>query len=538
MASTPQPDLAALATTYADTLCAAFPVVATQLGRHDHDHRLGELDPAALSQLVRDVSAIRSQVTPALDAANADTRADARALDGVMAVRLLEWEEDQQWRRNPDQAIETCLGGCFALLLRDFAPVAERLDALTSRLGAVPAYLESARAVWSDVPTIWAQGAAESAAAGATFFRDDLVAAMSDGDDRSARAALEAAAKAADALDATAAHLATLGRDDAPWKAGEDRVARRLRHEHHLPDSPATMERRGLALVEETLELLNTTDPSWRASVTRLKHDHPAAPDLVAAYRDEMQRAREFVIETRLAPTTDAPLDVRPTPQFWAHLLPYAAYDPPGFFEHDQTGIFWVTVPEGPGAEEQLKGHFRHAITVTAVHEGFPGHHQQLTQANAAGNLLRCLADSSLTIEGWAFYCEQMLWEQGYYGNDVGLRISQLKDQLWRAARVVLDMRLHCGDLTVDEAVDYLVDVADLERDNAIAEVLRYTSTPTYQISYAIGKAEILALRDTVQKIQRDRFDIASFHADLLGFGNLAVPLSAEALLARIGSGA
>jgi uncharacterized protein (DUF885 family) len=182
-----------------------------------------------------------------------------------------------------------------------------------------------------------------------------------------------------------------------------------------------------------------------------------------------------------------------------------------------------------------LKGHFRHAITVTAVHEGFPGHHQQMTQANASKQLLRVLANSSLTVEGWAFYCEQMLWEQGYYGDDTGLRISQLKDQLWRAARVVLDMRLHCSDMTPEAAVDYLVDVADLERDNAAAEVLRYTSTPTYQISYAIGKAEILALRDAMQKAQRDQFDLGAFHAALLRFGNIPVPLSAHAMLSAAG---
>jgi uncharacterized protein (DUF885 family) len=113
--------------------------------------------------------------------------------------------------------------------------------------------------------------------------------------------------------------------------------------------------------------------------------------------------------------------------------------------------------------------------------------------------------------------------------------VTQLKDQLWRAARVVLDMRLHCGGATFEEAIDYLVDVARLERDNAEAEVRRYTSTPTYQIGYAIGKAEILAVRDAVQAAEGSQFDLARFHARLLEFGHIAVPLSAAVLRATAG---
>jgi uncharacterized protein (DUF885 family) len=527
------PTLPELAAAYADAVCAAYPVGATALGRHDHDSRLGEYTPATFDDLARQLNALRAGVASHLNAADPAEHADAHALDGALASHLLELDVDEQWRRNPDQAVETVLSGAFSLLLRTFAPLDDRLTALSSRLAAVPAYLDSARRVWSDVPALWAETAAESAAAGAAFFRGELRDAL--GDSKLADKVMEQAAVAADALDATAAALSEQT-SDAPWKAGEELVTQYLRHKHHLPDTASEMEQRGVTLIEETVAQLEATDPKWRDSVTRMKEDHPSSADLVAAYRDEMERARAFVLERGLAPATDAPLDVRPTPKFWAHLLPYAAYDPPGFFERDQTGFFWVTVPEGPGTEDRLKGHFRHAITVTAVHEGFPGHHQQMTGANAAGSLLRVMADTALTVEGWAFYCEQMLWEEGYYGDDRDLRVAQLKDQLWRAARVVIDMRLHCGAMTFEEGIDELVRIADLERDNAEGEVRRYTSTPTYQICYAIGKAEILALRSQLQAKQGAGFDLGAFHARLLDFGNIAVPLSARAMLAEAGS--
>jgi uncharacterized protein (DUF885 family) len=128
-----------------------------------------------------------------------------------------------------------------------------------------------------------------------------------------------------------------------------------------------------------------------------------------------------------------------------------------------------------------------------------------------------------------------MLWEEGYYGDDPVFRMFQLKDQLWRAVRVVVDIGMHTGELDVDAAVDELVRVADLERPNAVAEVRRYTSSPTYQICYAIGKDEIRTLRTRCRALDGAAFRLGAFHDELLSFGTLPVPLIADAMLAARG---
>jgi hypothetical protein len=532
-----------LAGEYVDLVCEAFPTRATALGRHEHDHRLGSYDAATFDAHASAVRRLRRELAPltaghlighttghAIGASHPCRSVDARALDGLLATELLELEREQQWRRNPDRAVDGALSACFALLLRAHAPAEERAAALADRLGAVPAYLEQARSAWSDVPALWAWSAAESASAGVGFLRGDLAIAL-DGV-RRRDVVMAAAERAADALEHTAATLRELqSRDGHEWALGEPLVAEHLRVEHHLAQTPAATAAAGRALVAETTDRLDAIDPDWRAAFGRSKDDHPAARGLVAAYRAEMERVRDYVARHGLAAATEAPLDVRPSPRFWAHLIPYAAYDPPGYFEPDQRGVFWVTVPEGERVEERLRGHPWPGIVVTAVHEGYPGHHLQLTRANQAAGLVRTLAASTLTIEGWAFYCEEMLGEAGYYGDDHGLHISQLKDQLWRAVRVVVDMGLHCGDLTFEAAVDELVRVADLEPANAEAEVRRYTSSPTYQICYAIGKAEIVRLREELRARGGAAFDLGRFHDELLGYGSVPVPLVAEAML-------
>lgn len=514
-----------IALSYAEALSDDFPVAATYLGRHDQDFRLGEYSAEIFESHGRRIASLSRKLAGGPGAATLE----GRALQGTLSTSLLEIEREQQWRRNPDVAIESALGGCFALLLREFAPLPDRIAALRSRLVEMPAYLDGARRTWTDVPALWAETAADSASFGAEFLRGDLALALGESTDASQT--MSAAENAADALDLAASHLRSLADSTASWRLGEELVAQRLLVQHHLKDSPAEMESRGLTLVEEAIAALDNADPQWRKTLAQLKENHPRAEDLVETYRAEMERARDFVALHNIAPISDAPLEVRPTPRFWAHVLPYAAYDPPGYFEPDQRGIFWVTVPQGPNAAEQLGGHPFAGLIVTVVHEGYPGHHLQLTHANAYGGLARTISDSTLTVEGWAFYCEQMLGEVGYYDTDSASGLYQLKDALWRAARVVLDMRLHAGDLSFDEAVRYLVEVADLEVPNAQAEVRRYTSSPTYQICYAIGKAEILSLRETMQQRLGADFDLGRFHRDLLGYGSVAVPLAAEAML-------
>lgn len=519
--------LDAIARSYADLVCETFPIRATFLGRHERDHELGEHSASTFETFGSRIRALRAE----LAAAGSDG-VEARALDGTLATELLEVENEQQWRRNPESVVDAALSGCTDLLLRGTAPFDARARALRDRLATFPAYLDQARRTWSDVPLAWSDAGADTARAGATFLRDDLPEALAELDTALAASLVDTATAAAGALDATAAALDGLP-DGGPWMAGEAALTERLRHQHQLTDGPAAIQARGNALVAETLAKLDELDPSWRELVTREKRRHPRVDELLSRYVEEMRRAQTFVADNGIVTATDDPIEIRASPRFWADLVPYAAYDAPGYFEPDAHGVFWVTVPDGPDANERLAGHAMPSIVLTTVHEGYPGHHLQLTRANRDAGLVAALVDSPLFAEGWAFYCEEMLWETGYYGDDPVLRAFQLKDQLWRAVRVVVDMGLHTGQLDVAGAVDELVRLADLERPNAIAEVRRYTSTPTYQICYAIGKQEIGAVRARCEMLDGDAFALGGFHDELLSYGTLPVPLVAEAMLTR-----
>jgi uncharacterized protein (DUF885 family) len=117
-------------------------------------------------------------------------------------------------------------------------------------------------------------------------------------------------------------------------------------------------------------------------------------------------------------------------------------------------------------------------------------------------------------VEGWALYCEELMHEQGFYLDPL-TRLFQLRDLLWRACRVVVDVGLQRGSLTFMQAVDYLVETAMVERVNAVSEVRRYTMTPAQPLAFLIGKLELLG----------------DFHARVLALGSLPPALLREELL-------
>jgi uncharacterized protein (DUF885 family) len=256
------------------------------------------------------------------------------------------------------------------------------------------------------------------------------------------------------------------------------------------------------------------------------KADHPEAGTLLQVYEKEMAALRQYVVDHEIAtiPPGES-LRIVETPAYLRPILPYAAYSQPGILEEKQEGLFFVT-PVDPTApaeaqEQQLKGHYWAKLPITALHEAYPGHHLQLIWANRRETIPRRLGSfiATLFIEGWAFYCEELLEQMGYIAAPVQ-RLGRLSDQLWRAARIILDVSLHTRGMPVEEAIDMLVTECRLEPANAQAEVRRYTQSPTQPQSYLMGK---LAILDIVRDYERAHpgASLREKHDAILGCGSL-----------------
>jgi uncharacterized protein (DUF885 family) len=264
-------------------------------------------------------------------------------------------------------------------------------------------------------------------------------------------------------------------------------------------------------------------DPSASAAEVAdlVKEDHAATfAESLGEYRTAMDAARAFVVERGLATTPEEDhLNVIETPSFIRHLIPFAAYYEPAKFDGQPVGTYIVTPPSSP---EMMREHNRASISNTSVHEAYPGHHLQLSAAITNPSLVRLFSGAPEFTEGWAFYCERMMKEAGFDDTPKGWYIVHT-DAIWRATRIILDVSLHRGLIGFDDAVERLVAETGFERPAALAEVKRYTSTPTYQLSYLFGRHMIEKLKGEVAARQGRDFDVRRFHDTLLYGGTMPV---------------
>ncbi len=130
------------------------------------------------------------------------------------------------------------------------------------------------------------------------------------------------------------------------------------------------------------------------------------------------------------------------------------------------------------------------------------------------------------TVEGWALYCEEMMLEEGFYDDKDFLDIQQVRfnqkfDELWRAVRIILDVKLQTNQISYEDAIDFLISETGTTRELATGEVTRYTQSPSYPLGYLIGKHLILKLREQLQRELGAKFSLRWFHDVILRAGGI-----------------
>ncbi len=509
------------------------PVWATFLGLSDYDHLLADGTPEGIEQDIADSRRFLAELEE-IDPANLSPANRVERELAMLATRRQIFDDDVHriWERRVSAADE--LGdGVFLLLARGARPLPDRLAAIRSRLEAAPRLLEEHRPRLRARPMrLWNELELQSAASLPELFGDALAAAREhhgDGDGEVVR--LERAVEtAAQALEAYSGWLREqLGRADDSFALGSERYDELIglrAFDGLSTDDILEIGRQQLAdnaRARRAVAAEIDAEASEQEVLDRVKSDHP--PDFAGAldgYRRAMAEARRFIVEHDVASLPEGEsLSVVETPRYLHNVLPFAAYFSPAKFEAGSSGLYVVTpsVDGNPGA---MREHNWASIYNTSIHEAYPGHHQQLTAANAHPSLVRLLVDAPEFVEGWAMYCEQMMREEGF-DTAPERRLMMYTDAIWRACRIILDIRLHRGEIGIAEAVDFLVERTGFERPNAAAEVNRYTYTPTYQLSYLLGKVLLLRLRADEQARLGDSFSLKAFHDALLREGSLPV---------------
>jgi uncharacterized protein (DUF885 family) len=516
------------------------PILATSLGLHEYDDRLGD---GGVEVLLAELDADKAHLgmIESLDPGALSPEAQFERDLEIHNLRaaIFDTEELRTWERR-SVALDTVGDGLFLLFARDHAPLADRLETIAGRLEAVPTFLQGARSR-ARVPQVrlWQSIEIETAENLPAFF--DQIVAASDGVVGEAEARrLE---RAADGAKIAVAEYRgwlhdTLASATDEWAAGRERhdeIVRRRAFDGL--DSDAILELGWQRLAEEKEARVRTAreiDPAADEATVldRVKSDQPRTfAEALDAYRDAMLRARQHLIDHDLVTVPDDErIEVIETPEYLRNVIPFAAYFEPAKFDPNPKGIYVVTPSVGDNASA-MREHNYASISNTSIHEAYPGHHLQLSVAARHPSLTRLLTDAPEFVEGWGMYTELMMREHGF-DDDPRFRLILHTDAIWRACRIILDVRMHRGELSIDEATRFLVEHTGFEEPNARAEVQWYSYRPTYPLSYLLGRTLLLGLRADEQRRLGDRFSLRSFHDTLLRNGSLPISFHRRLLAA------
>ncbi len=518
---------------YTDYALKSQPVTASFLGVHDYDEDFTDYSPSGIKKHVKKLDTFKTKLKEIQKRyLSPEKRVDYELIQSKIEMELIFFKKYPLHEILPDLYLNEILFGVYVLVTRDFDSARNRGICVTRRLAQVPNLLRHAKKNVKKPPQVFTESAIHTCQGATMFLETSIVEFAKLIDGTLSDALLEANDEAITALEQFGKYLSEelLENSNGKFATGKVLFNQILKHEHHLPFNSDDLIKIAKKVIRHTENEMKKVaadidkNKDWREIVEKLKTEHPTVKSLTRSYEKEMKRAKKFVEENDLVTIPEGEtIEVVPTPPFAKMLIPYAAYISPAPMEESQKGTFWVTVPDDVSraeAKQRLQGHSKWGLAVTALHEAYPGHHLQLTTANKHKNLVRSLIETSVFAEGWALYCEEMMYDAGFY-TDPEQRLLQLKDNLWRAYRVLIDVGLHTDSMEFEDAVKMLVEKAYLEEPNAEAEVRRYCQSPTQPMSYIIGKHLILELKKIYKKGKGKQFDQKQFHDDLLSHGTI-----------------
>jgi len=461
-----------------------------------------------------------------------DEAIDYALLEGRLTIQSYEQAKEDYRLKQPDTY--SPIDAIYILTVRatnDF------VGNLISRLNRTPALIQQGitnlNRKDANPPKLWTENALEGAKGGISFLdslphHPKVQAAAIDAN--MLGTALEKAKSAiADFADFLQRHL--LPRSNASYAVGEEHFNLLLKKKHFLDHDAQSLLTLGENLFAKTkpeLEALAeelAPGKGVEAVAKAIQENHPSSDQILTVYDRAMTAARDFVREKKLVnfPTKEE-LRVVHTPVFRRHEIPFAAYLSPSPKDPDQVGYYYVTPVTD---DDLLREHNYVGLENTSVHESYPGHHLQFSIANctpAASTLPRLMNESSVFYEGWALYCEQLMQEQGFLKTKEH-RFVMLKDRLWRALRIIIDVKTQTGKMTYEEAADMMVRELHFPREQACGDLNWYSQSPSVPMGYALGWSIINRLRDQEQKRLGHKFSLCDFHDKLLSAGSISLPL-------------
>ncbi|OLZ09536.1 DUF885 domain-containing protein [Sulfobacillus thermosulfidooxidans] len=523
-----------------------FPFVATDLGLHDWDEALPPVSEASRQAFEKTLSQART----ALNRINPETLdredwADYMTLKFNVESLWLDVTRDHPERKDPNLFNAVISASLLSLARGQFGTADSRGQALLERLRQVPGFLMAGLRQLDNPPVLYVDMAIDQFTRTLPFLRDDIPQAFQHVNSRLRQDIAEASEQAAQAYENFVDDLKTKIKPKAhgDYRLGPKRYWEKF---YWLEGNEASLDEL-LRMADKELERLQAKlkdvvaqyDPSANPQqvIAHIRHDHWSRDTLLKHTSQLLDQLRDFVERQQLV---SIPQSLHPrvveTPAFM-RLTTLASIVPPGPFEQSSRQAYYqVTLPDSSWSLEdqdaQLQTLNKATMQMISIHEVYPGHFVQFLQIPKTSSTVRRIFGSGAFIEGWAHYTEELMIEQGYGDGNLALQISYVLEALERLGRFIVAIRLHRGDVTLDDAQKFFETECFMTPMGAKRETLRGTQDPFYLI-YTWGKFQILHLRRKAQERWGSAFTLQRFHDALLSHGMPMFPVLEKLLFSE-----
>lgn len=533
------------------------PVNATFIGIHDYDDRLPDYSAAGVAACVDGMADLQRRLADLPEEPLTEAEAiDRRLATGFLEIQQWEFASDHFQRGNPCVYTGEAVFGVISLFLRDFAPFPERVQSAIARLRAIPTLLAQGQANVGAAPRAWTERAIRECDGALAFLGGGIDRLMADhpGTDPALR---QAADVAAEAFHAFRAYLTDelLAHPTDGYGCGRDAFELMLREGHCLEQSADDVERYAWAEFEQAQERLEDGAAtfgarSWQEALGQLADLHPSLDEYYARYGEVWEAAKAHAEAHKLVTWPDYPIRYIPQPQWARAAAPYLYflfYRAPAPFDRAPVIDYLVTPiePDMPPDEQErrLRAHNDSVIKLNhVIHHGGLGHQVQNWYAyNRAESRIGQIAgvDCASRIamfcggtmtEGWSPYSTTLMDEVGFLTPLESY--AEIHARLRMAARAIVDVRLHTGAFTLDEATAFYHERVGMSPEAARGEAVKNSMFPGGAMMYLIGSDQIRELRRKLAEREGTAFSLRAFHDRLLSYGSIPISLIAEAMLA------
>jgi uncharacterized protein (DUF885 family) len=547
---------------YLDEAFALRPLDATRLGDHRFDHLLDDVSPEGRTRWVDHYRATLAELPRQVDRQKLSRPAqiDYEIFEHDLKRSLWLLENARPFEEDPRTYNDYLTDSVYLPFAQSTLPGPTKVKSAIGRIAQLPRIIAAARASLRSPPRVFVETAIRQNRGATAFYEGGLYALA--GETPQLSELRPVCQKAAAALKDYQQFLEKdlLPRSNGDWRLGKERFYRKLELELDAAltaDEVLAEAQAEFARVERDMyvcarQLWSGLFPrkplppddaagrtaTVRAVMTQLGHDHGKPESLVADARTTVDRIKEFIAANDVLRLPDPDrCQVIEMPEFQrGNTTAFLNPAPP--LDKDAASVYAVAPPprewDARRVETYLQEYNRPMLQILTIHEAYPGHYVQLEYSNRHPSFIRRVLSSGVFAEGWAVYTEQMMLDQGYGKGDLSLRLHQLKFYLRAVANAILDHRMHCGQITDEEALGFLTQRAFQSEGEAVAKIVRAKQSSCQLSTYFVGRTAFYRLRQQVQREQGDRFDLGRYHEAVLAHGTLPVKYLPELVRERL----